>query len=409
MWTSEMKEGGEVVRYEFSNRMKAVKPSSADNILKLMGTPGLIKFSGGNPAAEAFQMEAIRQISAELLLNVPETVLQYSVTEGVRDLREAAQVFLNRKDLKVTGQDEIIITSGSAQIMDLLAKVLCNEGDRVLAEDPSFMVALNAFRSNGAVVEGVKMEEDGVDLEDLEERMAAKPTPKFFYIIPDFNNPTGITTSFKKREAICGLAAQYGVMILEDNPYGELRFAGTDIPSLKSMDRDGLVVYAGSFSKIIAPGIRVAAVSAPKPVAFMITKAKMMNDVHTSVWSQMICAGVLKKFDMDDYIRGLRGIYGRKSGVMLSAIREYFPGEISYVRPEGGMFLWVTLPEKIPMKPFVEEALKKGVALVPGDVFCIEDPDSCQSFRMNFSTPKEAEIIRGIQILGGLMRQFLQG
>lgn len=397
------------MRYEFSNRIKGVKPSSADNILKLMGTPGLIKFSGGNPAAEAFQTEAIKEISSKLLEEMPETVLQYSVTEGIPALAEAAKGFLNRREIKVSENDDIVITSGSAQIMDFLAKVLCNEGDRVLAEDPSFMVALNAFRSNGAVVEGVRMEADGVDLKDLEERMASEPAPKFFYTIPDFNNPTGITTSLEKRKAIYQLAEQYGVIILEDNPYGELRFSGEDVPSIKSMDREGLVVYAGSFSKIIAPGIRVAAMSAPKPVAAMIAKAKMMNDVHTSVWSQMICAGILRGFDMDTYIAGLRDVYGRKSRVMLASIKEHFPEEITYVTPEGGMFLWVTLPGQISMKAFVEAALEKGVALVPGDVFCIQDPGGCQSFRMNFSTPEEAEIRLGIQILGGLMRDFLRG
>ncbi|PNV62664.1 PLP-dependent aminotransferase family protein [Clostridium sp. chh4-2] len=393
--------------YQFSDRINAVKPSSADNILKLMGTPGLKKFSGGNPAAEAFQVETIKGISRRMLEHDPIGILQYSVTEGCPELLQAAKEFLNRKEIKVSTKDQIIITSGSAQIMDLLSKVLCNDNDRVLVEAPTLMVAMSAFRSNGAIVEGVTLEEDGVNLEELEQKLAAKPTPKLFYVIPDFQNPTGVTTSFEKRKAIYELCAKYGTIILEDNPYGELRFAGEEVPSIKSLDKEGIVVYAGSFSKIIAPGIRVAAMSAPVPIAQKVAKAKMLNDVHSTVWSQKICAEILTNCNMDYYVGKLRAIYGKKSRIMLDAIKAYFPQEVSYITPEGGMFLWVTLPDSIDMSEFVKKALDRTVALVPGDVFYPDSEAPCHSFRMNFSTPEELEIVEGIKILGKLMKEEL--
>lgn len=396
------------MEYQFSDRINAVKPSAADNILKLMGTPGLKKFSGGNPASEAFQVETIKGISRRMMEHDPIGILQYSVTEGCPELLKAAEKFLNRTETKVGAGDQLVITSGSAQIMDLLAKVLCNDGDRVLVEAPTFMVAMNAFRSNGAIVEGVSLEEDGVNLEELEEKLASGPAPKMFYVIPDFQNPTGVTTSLKKRRAIYELCARYHTIILEDNPYGELRFAGEAVPSIKSMDEEGIVVYAGSFSKIIAPGIRVAAMSAPKPIAQKIVKAKMMNDVHSTVWSQKICAEVLNNCNMDYYVGKLRAIYGKKSKTMLDAIKAYFPREITYIEPEGGMFLWVTLPESIDMLSFVKKALERTVALVPGNVFYPDGDAPCHSFRMNFSTPEETEIVEGIKILGDLMKEELK-
>lgn len=394
------------MEYTFSKRMQNIRPSAGESILKLMGTPGLIKFSGGNPAGEAFDVADIRAISDELLAEKPGEVLQYSVTEGCAALREQAKAFFNRRDTRVAEGDALVVTSGSAQIMDLLGKVLCDPGDRVLVEGPTFLCAISAFESNGAVVESVPLLEDGVDLEILEQKLARKPTPKIFYCIPDFNNPTGRTTSLAKRQAICKLAARYGVVVLEDNPYGELRFDGEDLPAIKSFDTAGGVVYAGSFSKIIAPGIRVAVMAAPPAIAAQVCKAKLVDDVHTVVWSQLLVAEVLRRKNMDEYIANLRGIYGRKCGVMQAAIEAAFPADVRYTVPQGGMFWWVELPDRIPMEAFVQKALAAGVALVPGSAFCTPDAAPCNAFRMNFSTPEDGEIQRGIALLGALMRSW---
>ncbi len=394
------------MKYNFSNRYKNLKPSPAGDILAMMGDPTLIKFSGGNPASDSFPIDKITEFSNDILTNKPLSVLEYGLTEGYHPLLEEAKKFFNRDGNVVRDDDMMVCTSGSQQIADCLAKVICNEGDIVLTEDPSFLGVLDSIRSNGANLVGVKMEDDGIDLADLEEKLQMKPTPKFIYVIPNFQNPTGITMSLEKRKAVYELCKKYGVLILEDNPYGQLRFSGESVPPIKAFDEEGIVVYAASFSKIIAPGIRVACAVGKPEILSAIKKAKFLNDVHSTTWSQVICERILATCDMDAHIEKLKEIYGAKNKIMQDEMAKNFHPSVKYTKPEGGMFVWVTLPDGIDMNQFVAEALENKVALVPGTAFLADTTMPSQSFRMNFSTPSTEDIIKGIKILGELTYKY---
>jgi len=390
------------MKYEFTNRMANVKASAIREILKATANPEIISFAGGNPAAEAFPVKEIQSISQDILKNEPIRVLQYGITEGDNDLIEAAIQFFNRKEIAFKTGDQMIITSGSQQIMEFAAKCLCNEGYVVICENPSFLGALNAFKSLGAELRGIEYKNGQLDLEDLEKALNENPKPKFMYLIPNFQNPTGLTMSLEMRQKILGLAKKYEVLILEDNPYGDLRFEGDDIPSIKSLDEDGLVIYAASLSKIIAPGMRVACCMGPQKVISKFTVAKQASDVHSNLWAQRVMARYLKEYDMDEHIRTIREIYKKKCYLMLDEMKKYFHPDVQYTVPIGGMFIWVTLPQNIDMQVFVKEALKQNVAVVPGNAFLDDDTKECHSFRMNFSTPTDEKIKQGVKILGDL-------
>ena len=398
--------GGKNMEYKFSNRMSNVQASAVREILKAASNPEVISFGGGNPAKEAFPVEAIKRISNELFEEDPISMLQYGITEGYGPLRESAKAFFNRDDQVSKVYDDIIITTGSQQIMDLLAKCVCNEGDIVISEDPSFLGALNSFRSNGATLVGVPVEEDGMNMEALEKAMQMKPTPKFLYVIPNFQNPMGTTMSLEKRKKTYELAKKYGVLILEDNPYGDLRFAGEMVAPIKSFDEDGIVVYAASLSKIIAPGMRVAVAIGHKTLLQKMTVAKQVADVHSNVWAQRVMDRFLRETDMNEHLTRLQAIYRDQATLMLKEMDEHFHPSVKYTRPEGGMFIWVTFPDGVDVNAFIQNAIKQKVAVVPGVAFLCDDKAPCQSIRMNFSTPTKENIIKGVRILGELTYKY---
>ena len=371
------------MEFKISDKMRNMKPSIIREILKQMSDPTLISFAGGNPAADSFPAEDIARFSDELLRQDPVAALQYSVSEGVPSVREAVRAFANRRERVAKENDGVLITSGSQQILDFAAKCLCNEGDVVAVENPAFLGAFNAFRSSGARLAGVPMEDDGVNLAALEAVFAAPEKPRFFYCIPNFQNPTGKTMSLAKRRAVYALAVRYGVPVLEDDPYGELRIAGEPVPSIKSMDTEGAVIYAGSFSKILCPGMRLAYCVCDKKLMAAFVVAKQCSDVHTNVWAQRVCEAMLTRTDMDAHIREIRKIYAAKAALMMEQLDEKCP-QVRYTRPEGGMFIWGTLPEGADMPAFVRECLARKLALVPGNAFMVDEEAPCGSFRMNF-------------------------
>ncbi|NLW78749.1 MAG: PLP-dependent aminotransferase family protein [Ruminococcaceae bacterium] len=391
------------MQFDYSNKVKAMRPSIIRELLKQMADPGLISFAGGNPSADAFPAKEIREISDALLAGPPADVLQYSITEGYPPLIAQAKKYLNRQWQTVHEGDEVIITSGSSQVMDFMAKLLCNEGDVVATEDPAFLGALNAFRSQGATLVGVEMEPDGVSLAALEAVLSANPKPRFYYTIPNFQNPTGYTTSLAKRKAVYALCQKHGVPILEDNPYGELRFTGEDIPPIKAFDTDNLVVYAASMSKIFAPGMRVAFCAGSADLMGKMTVAKQGNDVHTNLWGQRVIDRFFEQYDIDAHIARLRGVYREKARRMMDAMDRELAGRATYVPVEGGMFLWLTLPAGCNVPGFVAKCLERRVALVPGSAFLVDEAAPCQSVRVNFSTPTGEQIDEGVAI----MRQVL--
>ena len=395
------------MNYQFTESIANLAPSAIREILKYSSVPGMISFAAGNPAPEAFPTEDIARISADILKNDAIGALQYSVTEGYRPLRDRMKEYMKIKHNSVGEDDELIITSGAQQVMDLMAKAFCEKGDTIIAEAPSFIGSLNTFRSYGAHLVGIPVDDDGMNIEALEKALKENPNTKFIYTIPNFQNPTGITMSLEKIKAIYALAKKYNVLVLEDNPYGEIRFSGENIPTIKSLDTDGIVVYAGSFSKVLSPGLRVGYAIGNKKIIAKLTVCKQTSDVHTTIFSQMITDEFLKTTDFEAHLNKLRGIYRHKAQLMMSLMDNYFGDKITYHKVEGGLFIWCTLPKEVDMMNFCTKAVKeKKVALVPGTAFLINETDECHEFRTNYSTPTDEQLIKGMELLGELVKEI---
>ena len=401
--------------YNFSDKLAALKPSAIREIFKSLTDPTIISFAAGNPAPESFPVEELARLSADIYATTPSVALQYGMTEGYPPLREA--VSKRQKDIfgighSVSGGDKYtdstVILSGGQQGIELTCKAFCNEGDVVICENPTFIGALNAFRSNGAKTVGVELHEDGIDPDELEAAIKANPRAKLIYLIPTFQNPAGLTTSYEKRVRIYEIAKKYNIPIIEDNPYGELRFAGEDIPTIKSMDTEGLVIYCSTFSKILSAGMRVGFAIAPEEIASKIVIAKQVEDVHTNMFFQMLCYRYMTECDLDAHIEGIRALYRRKCNLMLESLEKYLPSEISFTKPEGGLFLWCTLPEGVDMNAFVKRAIEYKVAVVPGTTFNCDVNASSRCFRLNYSTPSDEQIVEGCRRLGEVARDMLK-
>ena len=392
--------------YQFSDRISSLKPSAIREILKATSQSDVIPFAAGNPAPEAFPVDDVRKITADILANDPITALQYGISEGYAPLRNTIKTYMAEKYGVGSEDDDIIITSGAQQVIDLTSKVLLNEDDVVISESPSFIGALNTFRSYKGRLVGVDVESDGMNMDMLEDVLKKEKRTKFIYTIPNFQNPSGVTMSWKKRQQLYALAKKYGVLILEDNPYGELRCKGEDIPSIKTLDKDGIVIYSGSFSKILSPGIRVAFTIAPKALIAKMTVGKQASDVHTPVLTQMIVNEWMTKYDMEGHIQKIRGIYRKKLDLMCGLIDEELGDFVTYVKPEGGLFIWCELPEKVDMLKFCSVAAENKVAVVPGVAFMMYPEDKTQCIRLNFSTPTDEGIVKGMKILGEVKKQF---
>ena len=395
------------MEYNFSDKIRELKPSAIREIFKSLSDPTIISFAAGNPAPESFPVEELRVLADEIFVNEPTKALQYSITEGYPPLR--TEVAKRQKERFGIGSEEdtVMIVSGGQQGIELCAKVFCNEGDTVICENPSFIGALNSFRSCGVKTVGVSLDDDGINIEELENTFRTHPKARFLYTIPTFHNPSGITTSLEKRQKIYELARKYDKIILEDNPYGELRFDGEDIPTIKSMDTDGRVVYCSSFSKILSAGMRVGFIVANNTIVQKMTVAKQSEDVHTNIFFQMLCYKYMTQCDMNAHIEKIKDIYRHKCQLMLSALDEYMPSEIKFTRPQGGLFIWCTLPVGIDSGEFIKKAIERKVAVVPGSTFNCDTTAPSQSFRLNYSTPSDEQIVEGVKILGDLAKDML--
>ena len=396
------------MNYNLSDNIKNMKPSAIREIFKSLGTPGAISFAAGNPSPESFPVEDITRIANKILAENASASLQYGTTEGYAPLRELVTKRISEKFDCVKEGDMTIITSGGQQGIELFCKVMCNRGDEVICENPSFIGALNAFRSIGAIPVGVPLEDDGINLEILEEVLKTHPKAKFMYLIPTFQNPAGITTTLEKRKAVYALAQKYDIMILEDNPYGELRFAGENVPTYKSMDTDGRVMYCGSFSKILSAGMRVGFVCGNETVVQKMVVAKQVEDVHTNQFFQMIVAGFMQECDMDAHVAKINAIYKHKASLMIAALDKYMPKEVKFTRPEGGLFLWCTLPEGVSLDEFMKESIAQKVFVVTGKAFNCDEEAGSDSFRLNYSMPSDEEIDKGIKILGDIIADLIK-
>lgn len=392
--------------YTFSDSVKELQPSLIREFFKYNGVPGYMPFSAGNPASETFPVEDIKRITAEILEESPIAALQYGITEGFPPLRESLGKLSAERYGIGADFDELIVTSGSQQTMYLTAKVLLNPGDTVICESPSFVGSLNSFRSFGARLRGVEMEGDGMRIDELEAALKSEKNVRFIYTIPNFQNPSGQTTSLEKRKAIYDLAEKYGVLVLEDNPYGELRVAGEELPCIKSFDKSGLVIYAGSFSKVLSPGMRLGWCVAPKPVIAKMTVGKQVSDVNSVCLTQMVLDRWLRTCDFASHIENLRAVYRHKLSLMCDLIEEKLGSYLTYTRPEGGLFVWCRLNDNIPMRDFCVKAVENKVTIVPGSAFMTDDSVPTQCFRANFSTPSDDQIRKGIDILADLAATY---
>ena len=395
------------MEYRISEKMQALKPSAIREIFKALTDPTIISLAAGNPSPESFPVEDLARISSEIFRDSSTAALQYSVTEGYPPLREDVKARLASRFGIGRDFDMTIITSGGQQGIELLCKSMCDEGDTVIVEEPSFIGALNAFRSNGAKLVGIPMEDDGIDIGKLEDAMKNNPRAKILYLIPTFQNPSGTCMSLEKRKKVYDLAKKYNIIILEDNPYGELRFAGEEIPTIKSFDEDGYVVYSGSYSKVLSAGMRIGFICGPEAIVQKMVVAKQVEDVHTNIFFQMLCHRYIAECDMDKHVADIRKLYKHKCDLMLSELDKKMPKCVRYTRPEGGLFLWCTLPDNISQPDFVKAAMAKKVAVVPGQTFNSDPNSPSQSFRLNYSTPSDEQIVEGIDRLAETVKSML--
>ena len=394
------------MEYKISDKFVNMKPSAIREIFKSLGKPGCISFAAGNPSPESFPVEEIRKITSRILSEEPITALQYGVTEGYPKLRELVSARLKRVYGIGSDDDETIIVSGGQQGIELTCKVMCNEGDVVISENPSFIGALNAFRSLGAKLVGVPLGDDGMDIAALEKALAENPKAKIIYTIPSFQNPAGITSTLENRKAVYALASKYDVVIIEDNPYGDLRFSGEDVPTYKSFDTEGRVVYCGSFSKILSAGIRIGTLTANKALVSKIVVAKQVEDVHTNMFFQMVCAKYMSEYDLEEHIAKIRKLYSHKAGLMISALEKFMPSDVKFTRPDGGIFLWCCLPVGYDLGEFIKRCSEKNVFVVPGTAFLPDESETTRSFRLNYSMPPDEEITRGIKLLADVVAEM---
>jgi 2-aminoadipate transaminase len=397
----------------FAQRTQRVTSSAIRELLKLTERPDLISFAGGLPAPEVFPLEQVSAATQRVLEQHGAQALQYGATEGYRPLRELLVRHMARYGIRVT-PDNVLVTSGSQQALDLIGKLLVNPGDRVLTESPTFLGAIQAFASYQAEFVTVPVDEEGLRVDRLEE--ALRSGPKFLYVLPNFQNPTGVTLSRARRRALVELASRYGTPIVEDDPYGQLRYEGDHLPPLVTVDAElhgcasgerafrGGVLYLGTLSKTLAPGLRIGWVVAPEEVIEKLVQLKQAADLHTSTFTQMVAYEVARGGFLDHHVRVIRRTYRERRDAMLAAIERHFPVGVRWTQPQGGLFLWVTLPRGADAAAVLEEALAAGVAFVPGTSF-FPTGGGRDTMRLNFSYCSPDRIAEGVARLGAALRK----
>ena len=395
------------MQYTISHRMSDVHGSAIRELFKLGADPSMISFGGGNPSAETFPVPEIAEIMADVMKNAPVSVLQYGLSEGYTPLRDTMKKYLARTQGFDFEKNELFIVSGGQQCADLTTKVLVNEGDVILTEDPAFVGCLNTFRSYGAKLVGVPMQQDGMDIDALEAALKANPNAKLLYTIPSFQNPSGITTTLEKRKKVYELACRYDIAILEDNPYGELRFEGEYMPALKSLDTKGLVIYLGTFSKILAPGYRLGWVCAEDEILAKYNFMEQAASLQASTIGQMETSKWIDMFDLDAHVNTIRECYRKRRAVMLETLAKELPEPCTFTRPDGGLFAWVVLPEYMDAKDLQMKCLAKKVAFVPGGSF-FPNGGHDNTLRLNYSCMPEEKIVKGITALCQTIRENLR-
>lgn len=401
----------------YAQRTLGMTSSAIRELLKLTADPGIISFAGGLPAPEVFPVAEVAAAADRVLGMHGAAALQYSTTEGYLPLRELLVRHMGRYGIAV-GPDNVLITSGSQQALDLVGKLFLNPGDRVLTEAPTYIGAIQAFTAYQAHCLTVPIDDDGLRVDVLEQALRAGP--KFLYVLPNFQNPAGVTISLERRRRLIELASHYGTPIVEDDPYGQLRYEGEHLPPIVKIDAEfhgcangerafrGGVLYLGTLSKTLAPGLRLGWIVAPEEVVRRLVQMKQGTDLHTGTFVQMLAYETARGGFLDGHVRRIRKVYGERRDAMLAALEREFPAEVRWTRPEGGLFLWVTLPRGIDSSAVLQDALREKVAFVPGASF-FPDGGGEESFRLNFSYCRPEVIEEGIRRLGVVVRRRVPG
>ncbi len=396
--------------YRFAHRIQKMGSSIIRELLKLTEDPAIISFGGGLPAPEVFPLEKFKDACNIVLDNFGPQALQYGATDGYLPLREMISRHKSRYSVSVS-PNNILITSGSQQALDFIGRLFINRGDYIVVEGPTYLGALQAWNAYGAQYITVPVDEDGMNVDELEK--ALRVGPKFIYCLPNFQNPSGVTLSLERRQRIVELADKYGVPIIEDDPYGQLRYEGEHLPSLAYLDSiyrgdngsyTGNVIYLSTFSKLLAPGIRLAWVIAPEKVIRKLVQTKQAADLHTATFNQMVAYEVGKGGFLDEHVKVIREVYKQRRDVMLETMEEVWPSSASWTTPLGGMFLWGMAPEGIDTTELLKKAIDRKVAFVPGFAFNA-DGKSSNAMRLNFSYSKPDTIREGITRLGVLLKE----
>ncbi len=393
----------------YAQRAKNVRSSAIRELLKITQNPQIISFAGGLPAPDVFPVERFREACSKVLDKHAKLALQYSASEGYEPLREMIARHTSRYGIKAK-PEHVLITSGSQQALDLIGKLLINSGDRVLVEAPTYLGALQAFNVYGAEYLCVPSDNDGLRTDLLEEPL--RSGPRFMYVLPNFQNPGGTTLSQGRRHELVLLADRYGIPIIEDDPYGQLRYEGEHLPPLVVLDRENLrrddgysignVIYLSTFSKTLSPGLRLGWIVAPPDVISKLVQLRQAADLHSSTFGQMVAYEVARDGFLDEHIKLIRRVYGERRNVMLEALEEFCPSEVTWTRPLGGLFLWVTLPVGMNCHDLFEAALKQNVAFVAGDCFYAGNgytEEGLRHLRLNFSNAQPEQIREGIRRL----------
>lgn len=390
---------------KYAKRMSSIKASEIREILKVTEQEDVISFAGGLPAPELFPIDEINEINQIVLKEAGTKALQYTTTEGYAPLREWIAKRMNDRLATSFDKDNILITHGSQQGLDLSGKVFLDEGDLVLCESPTYLAAISAFKAYGCHFIEIPTDEQGMDMKVLEDVLSSTPRIKLIYVIPTFQNPTGKTWSLERREKLAELSARYSVAVVEDNPYGELRFEGESLPSVKSFDTAGHVLCTGSFSKIFCPGFRIGWIAGDKDIIRKYVLVKQGTDLQCNTIAQMTIAEYLKRYDIDKHIGTIVEVYRKRRDIAMKCIERYFPDYIRFTHPEGGLFTWVELPEDISAHILLEKCLEKKIAFVPGGSF-YPNKKKENTFRINYSNMPEERIEKGLRIIGEVIREY---
>ena len=393
------------MRMKFAKRIDSLRASDIREILKITQRAEVISFAGGLPAPELFPVEEMKEISRLLMEESGRVALQYSTTEGYEPLRQKIAARIGRKFQTQASAEEVMITSGSQQALDFTGKLFLDAGDVVLCESPTYLAAISAFRAYQPEFIAVPTDDDGMIIEELERILATTDNVKLVYVIPDFQNPTGRTWSLERRRRFIETVSRYGVAVLEDNPYGELRFEGEILPSIKSMDREGLVIGTGTFSKTFCPGMRIGWLVAAPPVIEKYVLIKQGADLCTSLRNQMEIDLFMELFDFEGNLVRLTELYRQRRNSMVAALEAMMPEGVSFTRPQGGLFLWVTLPERIKAIELLKRCLEQNVAFVPGDSF-FPNGGVENTLRLNYSNMPEDRIREGVARLAAAIRSM---